>query len=363
MIDWMLELVSTYGGLALRWSWQATLIAGLVLILVAAFRRARPEIRLALLGIAWVKFALPPVALLSFDSALPSVLFGPPQNGLELWVSEAGSARPLAWPGAMAAIYLLGVAVAAAVLIACAWRLHRLRSRSRALDGPPLAATRKLAGRLGLSRTPELRVSDEATVPFLTGLLKPAIVLPRDLLEALDAPEIERVVAHELAHLRHGDLWLNWLQAVFGVVWWFHPLFWILAGKAREVAEERSDSRVVGDLGVPPALYARTLVRSAAACVAPRSGVAAAALLGGRHPLERRLKQLACPSGGDRLRAAAGIAAAFVAGWLAVLGTVAAEPPVSPLRVVFAHDAESPDGDPHEQHGDHRSLHSKRHRH
>lgn len=75
-----------------------------------------------------------------------------------------------------------------------------------------------LASRMHV-RTPHLwQLPVERPVAFVTGIFAPRLVLSSWLLERLDADELEALLAHELAHLRHGDnaiAWMaNWLKAL-----------------------------------------------------------------------------------------------------------------------------------------------------
>src|SRR5919202_149761 len=88
-------------------------------------------------------------------------------------------------------------------------------SRAAAAPEPRLLAVmEQVAAQLGLSRRPALVLTDGVGAPFVCGLLRPALVLPRGLMAELGADRWREVVLHELAHLKRRDLWWGWLPAL-----------------------------------------------------------------------------------------------------------------------------------------------------
>src|SRR5207302_6603589 len=109
------------------------------------------------------------------------------------------------------ALYLFSAwAVIAVLLLArvavSVWHLHQLRTTCVALDPAsldPLVAT--TLQRKKTWRNVVLCTSEKVRVPTALGLLRPAIVIPRWVIEELPAVELNQVVLHELAHLRRWD--------------------------------------------------------------------------------------------------------------------------------------------------------------
>jgi TonB family protein len=128
----------------------------------------------------------------------------------------------------------------------------------------------------------------DVSSPLSCGLLRPAIILPR---EVLSWPEARRraVLLHELAHIRRGDLWWNLVASIATAVLWFNPLAWRLARRMRHEAELACDDTVVWQ-GVSPSFYAAFLLDSAA--VSPNSILAGCAMNGGGRALKSRLKHV-----------------------------------------------------------------------
>ena len=66
-------------------------------------------------------------------------------------------------------------------------RLERLLHQAAPADDPVLLAlVAELAGRIGLRRQPEVMIADGEGSPFVCGLRRPVLVLPRGLARSLD---------------------------------------------------------------------------------------------------------------------------------------------------------------------------------
>ena len=130
------------------------------------------------------------------------------------------------WRAAMLAIYALGLAFQCAQLARGAWQLRGvLRSCAPIEDARLLASLNRLSAKLGLHRAPRLLQSERSS-PFLTGVLRPQIVLPRALCQG-DKTQFDAVVAHELAHCKRRDLVWSALMWLGQTLLWFHPLAWV----------------------------------------------------------------------------------------------------------------------------------------
>ncbi len=96
-------------------------------------------------------------------------------------------------------------------------------------------------------------------------------------------------MAHELAHLRRGDLWLGWIPAIAQRLFFFHPL---VAWAVREYALSREaacDAQVLQQTGTMPQAYGHLLLRLGIAHPM-HSGLAGASP--SFHNLKRRLTML-----------------------------------------------------------------------
>ena len=82
--------------------------------------------------------------------------------------------------------------------------------------------------------------------PFVAGLFRPALYLPRN---GEREKRQDWMLRHEAAHLRRGHLWLKALGGVVGVLYWFDPLVPALRRRLEEACELESDRAVCGGMG------------------------------------------------------------------------------------------------------------------
>jgi beta-lactamase regulating signal transducer with metallopeptidase domain len=177
---------------------------------------------------------------------------------------ERGASR-LGWElfglGALL-VWLAGLAWQARGMLQGLVQLRHLRREATQLEDAALTrAAEDIAQALGLSRLPRLRVSEHATSPLALGLLRPEVLLPRKALETLSSQELRMALAHELAHLRRGDLWLGWVPALAQALFFFHPLVRRACREYALAREEACDAAALQATGAAPREYGRLLLR------------------------------------------------------------------------------------------------------
>ena len=120
------------------------------------------------------------------------------------------------------AVWLLGMAAMIAYSLISYLRLRKKLSGSLRQDGC-------------------IYICDEISSPFVLGLFRPRIYLPSDLSQAAKP----YVLAHEQAHLCHGDAWWKLLGFLLLSVYWFHPLVWTAYALFCRDLEMACDERAV----------------------------------------------------------------------------------------------------------------------
>jgi beta-lactamase regulating signal transducer with metallopeptidase domain len=156
-------------------------------------------------------------------------------------------------------VWLAG-ALALTLRLAGGWvlteRLRREPATPLARDWRETLA--RLARQLRVSRTVRLCESALVEVPTVIGWLRPVILIPASALVGLSAPQLEALLAHELAHIRRHDYLVNLLQSVAETLLFYHPGVWWLSERVRVEREHACDDlavRATGDVLV----YARAL--------------------------------------------------------------------------------------------------------
>jgi beta-lactamase regulating signal transducer with metallopeptidase domain len=124
-------------------------------------------------------------------------------------------------------LWMLGVVVLSLRLLLqwfYAERFKRKHSRTAAADLQHLL--RVLALRMRVSRPVQLLESSLVDAPTVIGFLKPVILLPTSALTGLTVQQLEALLAHELAHIRRHDYFVNILQSVIETLLFYHPAVW-----------------------------------------------------------------------------------------------------------------------------------------
>ena len=165
------------------------------------------------------------------------------------------------------AVYLAVAALMAVRLAASLAAVRRFRRRCRLVEGVLwTGALDRWRGRLGVSRRVPLLASDEISVPMVIGWLRPAIVVPQPLLGEARPSLIAAVLLHELGHVRRGDFGWNLVWKLVQVLYWPHPLAWLVGRIIGRVREQACDDLCVHSLG-DAATYRASLLEVASGLV------------------------------------------------------------------------------------------------
>lgn len=177
----------------------------------------------------------------------------------------------------LVALWLLGTLVAITrVLVGWASTRQLVRESQHAGESWQHSA-RERARLIGVARDVPVLAHATLSVPVTAGVFNPTIIVPA----SADAWTDERralVLAHELAHVRRHDCFVDYIARIACSVYWFLPMVWRLASQLR-VDRERSCDDVVLALGVTPPDYAEHLVDLATAARATNTRMLHAAAL------------------------------------------------------------------------------------
>lgn len=157
----------------------------------------------------------------------------------------------------------LGALLCLALRVVGGERVRRVVARGIPLHPTDhvMHAARQAAASLRLRRSFRVIVSDEVTVPFTTGLVRPCVVVPPGF-ASWSASAARAVLLHELAHIRRRDVLARLVAEIACALNWFNPLVWLCARQSLAEAEYACDDAVVRSR-VSPSVYARQLVRLA----------------------------------------------------------------------------------------------------
>lgn len=279
---------------------QVTLVAVVVAILVRIFARSRPHLAYLLWMVVILKCLTPPLAA-SRTSVFSWVLAerpelevsepplepltkrkaDPPRDRfpleqmpgivpLEIETAstpvETKRIEAIDPPSFSTEAILFGLWAIGGFVLCCyvglKWVRFRNRVRRTAVSAPDWLHTEvgQLSVSLGLRREPRIMLCEAPLGPLSMGLLRPTVVLPAALVDQARADALKPILAHELMHLRRGDVALGYGQLLAQILWWFHPLVWWANREARRERERCCDEAVLARLTLSPANYARTLI-------------------------------------------------------------------------------------------------------
>jgi len=175
----------------------------------------------------------------------------PRQDGFQL-------AHLLPW---VVAAWMMGVLLYSARLLFGWHHIHRMRRNARPIlpDWQPEMLER-MAAQFGIWQGVRLAASDYAPGPLLLGTVRPMIIVPTALAWGLSRDQVEMVLAHELAHLRRMDHWVNLFQTTVETLLFFHPVVrWV--SKDLRVEREIACDAMAAEYSGDPAAYAETLLQ------------------------------------------------------------------------------------------------------
>ncbi len=283
ILDWLLK-----GFLIL----SATFLADLI------FRRANASLRHVLWVAGLFSLLLIPLTsglLPTLDIPLFRIDLMGGGDGLEPSVPTSVQSSVMEWdtPAILMILYLSGILTVLSWQCIGRWYAFRLRRKSSTIDQSDLnLRLQQLQEALNIRTPVRLLRSSMASIPFSTGWLRPAIVLPEGV-ESWHASVQESVLIHELAHIKRNDILLRILAQAGCSLHWINPLAWYGFGRMMMEQEIACDNQVLW-AGTKPSDYACNLLTFAKT----RRGYLDFALtpLGRRSELKNRLMEILKPS-------------------------------------------------------------------
>jgi beta-lactamase regulating signal transducer with metallopeptidase domain len=161
---------------------------------------------------------------------------------------------------ALFVLWAAGAAVSAGLLVVQAARLRRILHQRQSTDHDLLELLESAKTRLGIHAPIGLILSEQAAVPMIVGWLRPRIILPASFVCRLSESDITRILVHELAHFKSGDVPILWLAALVRIVHWYNPLTHVLVSQLRARQEEACDARAMAALRESGQVYGQGLL-------------------------------------------------------------------------------------------------------
>ena len=179
-------------------------------------------------------------------------------------------------PSLMAICLIVWVGVASIWLFLQLIQQRQFKARqieqSEAVSNTLTVEILSVAERMELPNTPNVRVSNEAIGPLVTGVFNPVVILPDNFETNFDEEQRRFALTHEFAHIKRKDLWVALTALIFRAVNWPNPLVHFAAHRLRADQEAACDAFVVRLTGGEAVhSYAETLVKAAKHSVGDKS--------------------------------------------------------------------------------------------
>ncbi|MCL5279674.1 MAG: M56 family metallopeptidase [Planctomycetes bacterium] len=166
----------------------------------------------------------------------------------------------LTWHGVVLLFWSAGV-LAFVALVAQRLRFVRgLVAASTPAGQELLGLLEQCRRQMGVRRPVGLRTLDTLPSPAVCGLWRPTILMPTALVEKLSREGLQAALIHELAHIRRADLWINAVQTLLQIVYFYNPFVWLANAVIRRTCEEAVDETVLVTLGGRAKNYSNTLI-------------------------------------------------------------------------------------------------------
>lgn len=271
-------LAQAIGWALLHLLWQGAIVAGILAASLALLKKRSATVRYAV-SCAALALVLVLGIVTAFQAYDPVVTYVPATSGFTIPMTSTAAivatAAKLTWSDRLealgnaandalplvVAIWLAGVVLLSSRLLITWLRTQRMtKGDAVPADARFQSAALRLADALGLRRAVRLLESAAVEVPSVIGFMRPVILLPASTLTGLTPEQIEMILAHELAHIRRHDFFVNLLQAVVETLMFYHPAVWWMSRRVRIERENCCDDLAVAVCG-NPLQYARALTR------------------------------------------------------------------------------------------------------
>ena len=177
--------------------------------------------------------------------------------------------------------------------------VERLRDSCQPVDDQRWCGTvERWRAQLAIRRPVALASSARVSVPVVLGWLRPTIVVPGTLTEAIPDGQASAVVLHELCHVRRNDYFWNLMLCFVQALYWPHALVWLLGRTVGAMRERACDDLCVHAMGGPSG-YRETLLAVASGMIR-RPGPALGLAMARTSRLGRRSAQIDRSHGNSR---------------------------------------------------------------
>ena len=288
----------------LHFLWQGAALAGLAAVALAACKRASTRYVIAVVVLAAMAVA-PAATFVVLRGRTPEMSASAEErttaapglplhsaaraaaDGGESPKGSAGMVLPAATLGWLVQIWFAGVLLFSVRTAGGLAVIARMRRRETSpVSERLLEMCEELHEKMGLRRVIRYCESLRLDAPAVAGWFRPVVFLPATALTGLSEAQLKTVIAHELAHVRRLDGFVNLLQIAVETLLFYHPGVWWMSRRIRTEREHCCDDEAIAVCG-NAVEYARALTLMEEWRMAP-----AMALAANGNPLAARIARL-----------------------------------------------------------------------
>ena len=233
-----------------------------------------------------------PEAVSPTDPLVHALASGTSREDLMIWLVQA-------W---FVGVMLLFVRTAGGLV----WLTRTRRGEIEPLSEEMHRQCLMLQQRMGLQRHIRYGQSRSFDSPVVLGWLQPMVIVTTQALTGLSPQQLQAIIAHELAHIRRHDAFVNVFQVVAEMFLFYHPAVWWVSRRIRIEREVCCDHEALAACGEPVS-YARALTMMEEWRAAPAMLMAA-----NRSPLAERVLRLLGTHGTSARSRVAGVGASVL---------------------------------------------------
>ena len=305
-----------------EWTWRTSLHASVLITLVALIQAAgskrlaaRWRYALGLLVLLRLMMPVVPASSFSIFNLTAPILPNAPSSELRvstpllpanpLSSAAPGQVAPLKaalraqkkidWLKVAPILWLLG-ATGGLVIVLCQQRnfSRRIKYRPPISDERILSLLESCRNVMGVRRRITAVIAPQPGAPALIGFLKPRLLIPETAVRKLDDPELRMIFLHELAHVKRGDVLLNWVIIFVRSLHWFNPLVWLALSRLRADRELVCDAMVMSRLADDERrVYGNTLIKLLDDFSGAGFCPSLAPVINHKHEIKRRVTMIA----------------------------------------------------------------------
>jgi len=222
----------TRRGFSVHWHYYIWLVILAVMLLPVSFDLPEPPVSVPLQTVqtTYTVTQSPNTDIYPFDSDTQDIDIEPEVIPTPVLDTKNIYALSYAWLAGVIILFLIKI-------LSYGLFIKRLHKHSHPVECPELSSY--------TNRHVRVRISNKITSPLITGAIFPTLLLPDKI---MNKEQLCNILAHEITHLKRGDILYKWLVAITKCVHWFNPAIYFIAHQIDVDCEISCDNTVIKNM-------------------------------------------------------------------------------------------------------------------